>query len=148
MFVRLSSCWLLWLRGWENVLHEDMPREVQEIGELPSGRGPQTEGRIASTKVSTTHLIMTYVFIHQLPRDRFPVLLLSSRGPQSEMSDPDAPSFETMFQPAEAPGQMPAQARYNEYGYNQEAPTQMGRADDFSGPGTTESYCISFLNTM
>lgn len=49
----LSSCWHLWLRGWEDVVHEDVPGEVQEFGELSSGRGPQTEDRTAS--VVSTH---------------------------------------------------------------------------------------------
>ncbi|XP_030274336.1 OCIA domain-containing protein 1 [Sparus aurata] len=48
-----------------------------------------------------------------------------SKGAQSEMSDPDAPSFDPMFQPAEAPGQR---------GYNTEPPMQMGRSDDFRAP--------------
>ena len=36
--VLVSSCWLLWLPGWEDVVHEDVPGEVQEAGELSSGR--------------------------------------------------------------------------------------------------------------
>ncbi|XP_034392996.1 OCIA domain-containing protein 1-like [Cyclopterus lumpus] len=53
-----------------------------------------------------------------------------SKGPQSEMSDPDAPSFDTMFQPAEDSEQTPANTRDHEYGYNAESP--MGREDDFA----------------
>lgn len=53
----------------------------------------------------------------------------SSKGPQSELSDPNAPSFETMFQPAESPSQR---------SYNTEPHMQMGRADDFSAPA--DSY--------
>lgn len=58
--VCLSSCWLLWLPGRENVVHENVPGEVQEVGELPSGRGPQTEDRTASTIVSTSHTWLWY----------------------------------------------------------------------------------------
>lgn len=57
-----------------------------------------------------------------------------SKGPQSELSDPDTPSFDTMFQPAESPGQMPTNTRDYGYGYNAESPMPMGRADDFSSP--------------
>ncbi|XP_056265250.1 OCIA domain-containing protein 1-like [Pseudoliparis swirei] len=52
-----------------------------------------------------------------------------SKGPQSEMDDPDTPSFDTMFQPVEDTKQMPANTRNNEYEYNAESP--MGR-DDFA----------------
>lgn len=48
----LFSCWFLWLPGWENVVYEDVSGEVQEVGELSSGRSPQTEDRIVSTVVS------------------------------------------------------------------------------------------------
>ncbi|KAI3353270.1 hypothetical protein L3Q82_019806 [Scortum barcoo] len=51
------------------------------------------------------------------------------KAPQSELSDPDAQSFDTMFQPAESPVQR---------SYQSESPVQMGRADDFSTP--VESY--------
>lgn len=54
-FVFPFSCWLLWLPVWKNYVHEGVPGEVQEAVELPSGRGPQTEGRAASTIVSITH---------------------------------------------------------------------------------------------
>ncbi|KAM7394164.1 hypothetical protein PAMP_020981 [Pampus punctatissimus] len=57
-----------------------------------------------------------------------------SKGIQSEMSDPDTQSFDTMFQPAEDPGQMPAQTRDYGYGYNPEPPVQMKQTDDFSVP--------------
>lgn len=126
----LSSCGLLWLLGWEVIIHEDVPGEVQEVGELPSWRGPQTEDRAASTIVSTTHTSSWQGFIHRLPLDRFSVLLPSSKGAQSDLDDPDTPSFETMFQPAEAPSQK---------SYMTESPVQMGKSDDFSAPGTTES---------
>lgn len=53
----------------------------------------------------------------------------SSNGAQSELSDPNTQSFQTMFQPAEPP---------SERGYNTEPRMQMGRADDFSAP--VESY--------
>ncbi|XP_044044128.1 OCIA domain-containing protein 1-like [Siniperca chuatsi] len=52
-----------------------------------------------------------------------------SKGPQSEMSDPDIQSFDTMFRPAEAPVQK---------SYTSESPVQMGRVDDFSAP--VQSY--------
>ncbi|XP_069553456.1 OCIA domain-containing protein 1 [Brachyistius frenatus] len=55
-----------------------------------------------------------------------------SKGPQSEMTDPDTQSFETMFQAAEALSQMPPPTRNNGFGYNQESPVQMGKTDDFS----------------
>lgn len=54
------------------------------------------------------------------------------KGPQSEMSDPDTPSFDTMFQPADATEQTPNNSRDFDYGYNAEAPLPAGRADDFS----------------
>lgn len=50
-----SSCWLLWLPCWKNVLHEDVSRKVQTAGELAAGGGSQTENRAASTIVSDTH---------------------------------------------------------------------------------------------
>ncbi|XP_067434949.1 OCIA domain-containing protein 1-like [Thunnus thynnus] len=55
-----------------------------------------------------------------------------SRGPQSEMSDPNSLSFDPMFQPAESPGQTPTQTRDYGYGYNPEPPAQMKKPDDFS----------------
>ncbi|XP_068583082.1 OCIA domain-containing protein 1-like [Cebidichthys violaceus] len=55
-----------------------------------------------------------------------------SKGPQSEMSDPDAQSFDTMFQQAEDPSQTPPNARDNDYGYNAESPMLIGKADDFA----------------
>ncbi|KAM7419123.1 hypothetical protein PAMA_016308 [Pampus argenteus] len=61
-----------------------------------------------------------------------------SKGPQSEMSDPDTQSFDTMFQPAEYPGQMSAQTRDYGYGYNPEPPVKMKQTDDFSVP--VQSY--------
>ncbi|XP_029292182.1 OCIA domain-containing protein 1 [Cottoperca gobio] len=61
-----------------------------------------------------------------------------SKGPQSELSDPDAPSFDTMFQPADASSQMPTNTR--DYEYNSESPVPMGKVDDFSAPATTDSY--------
>lgn len=132
----LSSCWLLWLPGWENVIHEDVPGEVQAVGELAPGRGPQTEDKGASTAVSIAHtLVILYVFISQLPHDNSSVLLLSPKGAQSELSDPDTQSFETMFQPAEAPSQR---------SYNAESPVPMGKSDDFSTPGKLQINCPSY----
>lgn len=54
-----------------------------------------------------------------------------SKGVQSELSDPDTQSFETMFQPAEAPSQR---------NYTTESPIQMGRSDDFNAPASAETY--------
>ncbi|XP_035515540.1 OCIA domain-containing protein 1-like [Morone saxatilis] len=55
-----------------------------------------------------------------------------SKGAQSEMSDPDTQSFDTMFQSAEAPHQRT---------YSSESPVQMGKSNDFGAPDTTvESY--------
>ncbi|XP_075900550.1 OCIA domain-containing protein 1 [Nelusetta ayraudi] len=48
-----------------------------------------------------------------------------TRTAQSEMSDPDAPSFEPVFQPPESSSLG---------GYSMESPTQMGRADDYNNP--------------
>ncbi|XP_053185905.1 OCIA domain-containing protein 1-like [Scomber japonicus] len=61
-----------------------------------------------------------------------------SRGPQSEMSDPNTQSFDTMFQAAEAPVQATVQTREHGFGYNPEVPAQMKKTDDFSAP--VESY--------
>lgn len=57
-----------------------------------------------------------------------------SKGPQSELSDPDTQSFDTMFQPAESQSQTPAQNRDYGYGYSSEPQMQTGRDDDFSAP--------------
>ncbi|XP_032391110.1 OCIA domain-containing protein 1 [Etheostoma spectabile] len=57
-----------------------------------------------------------------------------SKAPQSELSDPDSPTFDTMFQAAEAPGQTPTNTREQGFGYNSESPVPMGKADDFSVP--------------
>lgn len=56
-----------------------------------------------------------------------------SKGPQSEMSDPDTQSFDTMFQAAEAPSHAPVAQGYD---YNSESPVLMSKADDFSAPGS------------
>lgn len=61
-----------------------------------------------------------------------------SKGVQSELSDPDTQSFDTMFQPAEAPNNMSTQSRAYGFGYNPEPPAQTGRAEDFSAPA--QSY--------
>lgn len=55
---------------------------------------------------------------------------LSPQGPRSELSDPDAQSFEPMFQPSDPLSQTPPQAR--DYGYATEPPGHTGRADDLS----------------
>ncbi|XP_022614349.1 OCIA domain-containing protein 1 [Seriola dumerili] len=64
----------------------------------------------------------------------------NSRGPQSELSDSDTQSLDPMFQPAEAPSQMPSHARDYEYGFRPEQPMQMDRTDDFSAPASAQSY--------
>ncbi|XP_042341598.1 OCIA domain-containing protein 1-like [Plectropomus leopardus] len=58
----------------------------------------------------------------------------SSKGPQSELSDPDTPSFDAMFAPAEAPGQMPISHRDYGYGHSSDSLMPMGKADDLSAP--------------
>ncbi|XP_015247735.1 PREDICTED: OCIA domain-containing protein 1 isoform X1 [Cyprinodon variegatus] len=55
-----------------------------------------------------------------------------SGGAQSELSDPNNPSFDTMFQPAESPGAASSQTR--DQGFSPDSPVQMGRADDYSSP--------------
>lgn len=55
-----------------------------------------------------------------------------SKGSQSEMSDPNAPSFDSMFQPTDGQGHSSTYSKDHGYGYNQESPVQMGKADDFS----------------
>lgn len=149
VFGCLSSCRLLWPHGWEDFVHEDMPGEVQEVGELPSGRWDQTEDRTASTHVSKTYPQLYYCMIlsTQLPLYQHFVLFRRSKGPQSEMSDPNTQSFDPGFHPTEAPSQLPNNTRDYEYGFSPEPPMQTGRADDFSAPGTTESHYINFSNT-
>lgn len=51
-----------------------------------------------------------------------------------------------MYQPAEAPSQMPTHTRDHRYGYSPDPPVQMDRPDDFSAQGTTDGYCISLKN--
>ncbi|XP_029358734.1 OCIA domain-containing protein 1 [Echeneis naucrates] len=63
-----------------------------------------------------------------------------SQGPQSELSDSESQSSFPMFQQAEAPGQMPSNSRYSDYGFRSEPPMQMERADDFSAPASDQSY--------
>jgi len=60
-----------------------------------------------------------------------------SMGPQSELSDPNTPSFDTMFQPAEARS-MPVQTKDHGYGYSPEPPAQTRRADDSPVQSYTE----------
>ncbi|XP_047435169.1 OCIA domain-containing protein 1-like [Mugil cephalus] len=57
-----------------------------------------------------------------------------SSGPQSELSDSDSQTFDTMFQAAEPLSPMSSQTRDYGFGYNPEPHVQMGRADDFSSP--------------
>lgn len=61
---------------------------------------------------------------------------------QSEMSDPNTQSFDTMFQPSEAPEQMSTQTRDHGYGFNQEPPAQIKKIDDFSSPGITQRTIV------
>lgn len=71
----------------------------------------------------------------------------SSKGPQSELSDTDTQSFDTMFQPAEASSQVSTHTKARQ-GYSPDSPMQMDRSDDFSAPGTADGCCISFSKTM
>ncbi|XP_029950949.1 OCIA domain-containing protein 1 [Salarias fasciatus] len=61
-----------------------------------------------------------------------------SRGPQSELNDPDVQSFDSMFQPAETPSPMSSHSRDYGYSPSQESPMQLGKGDDFSAP--VQSY--------
>lgn len=61
----------------------------------------------------------------------FSVLILSTKGAQSELSDPDSQTFETLFEQAEAPGQR---------NYDKESAMQSGKSDDFSAPGILQSF--------
>merc|ERR1739838_1036991 len=70
-------------------------------------------------------------------RKRSALPLQHPQGVQSELSDPNAPSFDAMFQPpAESSSQIPHQRR--DYGYSDEPPLQPGRADDSNPP--VQSY--------
>ncbi|XP_059194684.1 OCIA domain-containing protein 1-like isoform X2 [Centropristis striata] len=55
------------------------------------------------------------------------------KRPQSEMSDPDTKSFDTMFQPAEVHSQASVKRDF-EYGYNPEPPLSVGKEDYYSAP--------------
>ncbi|XP_032417748.1 OCIA domain-containing protein 1 [Xiphophorus hellerii] len=59
-------------------------------------------------------------------------------GPQSELSDPNSPSFDSMFQPPDAPGAASSQTKDHGYGFSSDPPGQMDKADDFSAP--VQSY--------
>ncbi|XP_026216421.1 OCIA domain-containing protein 1-like [Anabas testudineus] len=61
-----------------------------------------------------------------------------SNGPQSELSDTDTQSYDTMFQPAEAPSKVSTLTKDYGYGYSPNPPMQMDRQDDFSTP--VQSY--------
>ncbi|XP_077461492.1 OCIA domain-containing protein 1 [Stigmatopora argus] len=50
------------------------------------------------------------------------------QGAQSEMSDPNTPSYDSMFQPAE----MSASGKAREYGFNPKPPVGPQRSDDFN----------------
>ncbi|KAF0037488.1 hypothetical protein F2P81_010362 [Scophthalmus maximus] len=73
-------------------------------------------------------------------RQRTGLPLHMSKGPQSEMSDPNTQSFDPGFHPTEAPSQLPNNTRDYEYGFSPEPPMQTGRADDFSAPAPVQSY--------
>lgn len=60
----------------------------------------------------------------------------SPGGPQSELSDPDRPSFDSMFHPPDAPGAASSQTKDHGYGFSSDPPGQVDRADDFRAPGT------------
>ncbi|XP_061761786.1 OCIA domain-containing protein 1-like [Nerophis ophidion] len=70
---------------------------------------------------------------HSPIAERFRGMLLqlpqSPGGPQSEMSDPDIPSFGAMFQPAEDPGQTPERG-YPRRSVDYNAPDQTDMEDD------------------
>ncbi|KAM6940577.1 OCIA domain-containing protein 1 [Xenentodon cancila] len=55
-----------------------------------------------------------------------------SRAAQSELSDPNAQSFDSMFQPKETPSS--SLTRDDGYGDSSDPPMQMSRPDDFSLP--------------
>uniref|UniRef100_A0A3P9PC03 OCIA domain-containing protein 1 n=1 Tax=Poecilia reticulata TaxID=8081 RepID=A0A3P9PC03_POERE len=59
-------------------------------------------------------------------------------GPQSELSDPNSPSFDSMFQPPDAPSAASSQTKDHGYEFSSDPPGQMDRADDFSAP--VQSY--------
>lgn len=69
--------------------------------------------------------------IYQVAIDHFSVLILSTKGAQSELSDPDTQSFETLFEQAETPSQR---------SYDKESAMQSGKSDDFSTPGILQSF--------
>ncbi|XP_061685414.1 OCIA domain-containing protein 1-like [Syngnathoides biaculeatus] len=55
-------------------------------------------------------------------------------GAQSELGDPNSPSYDAMFQPSETPDR----SSEHGYGFNPEAPVSTRRADDFNVP--VQSY--------
>ncbi|XP_072239450.1 OCIA domain-containing protein 1 isoform X2 [Leuresthes tenuis] len=57
---------------------------------------------------------------------------------QSELSDPNAQSFDSMFQSEKGRSSMSSNSKDDGFGYNPESPIQMGRTDDFSAPA--QSY--------
>ncbi|XP_067106835.1 OCIA domain-containing protein 1-like isoform X1 [Osmerus mordax] len=61
---------------------------------------------------------------------------LSPQGPRSEMSDPDAQSFESMFQPSDPQSQTPPQDK--DYGYSAQSPDFMDQREDPRAPA--QSY--------
>lgn len=104
--------------------------------ERPSDRG---QGRLHGCEHHThTHPCDTVRFYFpQLPHEHFSVLLLSPKGAQSELSDPDTSSFETMFQPREGPSQR---------SYSPDSAVQVGKSDDFSTQGKLQiTLCIIYL---
>jgi len=69
-------------------------------------------------------------------RKRSALPLQRPQGDQSELSDPNAPSFEPMFQPPESSSQISHLRR--DQGYSDEPSLQPGRADDINPP--VQSY--------
>ncbi|CAN9510465.1 unnamed protein product [Ophioblennius macclurei] len=61
-----------------------------------------------------------------------------SRGPQSELSDPDTQSFDSMFQPDDKQSSMSGHSKDFGYSSSPDPSAQMGKADDFSAPA--QSY--------
>lgn len=57
-----------------------------------------------------------------------------SKGPQSELSDPDTQSFDSMFTPAESQSQSPAHNKDYGYDYSPEPQMQTERDNDFNAP--------------
>ncbi|KAM4585259.1 OCIA domain-containing protein 1 [Odontesthes bonariensis] len=57
---------------------------------------------------------------------------------QSELSDPNAQSYHSMFKSEEGRSSMSSNSKDDGFGYNPESPIQMGKTDDYSAPA--QSY--------